>query len=58
MDNKYLDAKLKITDGSGASCQRDLVGAAGGNGAIRCHPKQQCPINFSQLATGNQERLA
>ena len=58
MDNKYLDAKLKMPGGSGVSGQRDLKDAIGDNGAIKCHPKQVCPINWSQLTAEDQERLA
>ena len=45
MDNKYLDAKLKMPGGYGVSGQRDLKDAIGDNGAIKCRLRQVCPIN-------------
>ncbi len=58
MDNKYLDAKLKMPGSSGVSSQRDIEDAIGDNGAIKCHPRQVFPINWSQLTAEDQERLA
>ena len=58
MDNKYLDAKLKMLGGSGVSGQRDLRESIGDNGAIKCRPKRVSPINWSQLSPEAQERLA
>ena len=58
MDNKYLDAKLKMPGGYGASSQRDLKDAIGDNGAIKCRPRQVGSINWSQLTAEDQERLA
>ena len=58
MDNKYLDAKLKLPGGYGVSGQRDLKDAIGDNGAIKCRPKRVSPINWSQLSAEAQERLA
>ena len=49
MDNKYLDAKLKMLGGSGVSGQRDLRESIGDNGAIKCRPRQVGSINRSQL---------
>ena len=58
MDNNYLDAKLKMPGSSGVSSQRDMEDAIGDNGAIKCRPRQVCPINWSQLTAEDQERLA
>ena len=58
MDNKYLDAKLKMPAGYGVSGQRDLKEVIDDNGAIKCRLKQVCPINWSQLTAEDQERLA
>ena len=51
MDNKYLDAKLKMPGGSGVSGQKDLKEAIGDNGAIKYRLREVFPINWSQLAT-------